>query len=202
MKDESGVLRVRPRALVRYLGLLLGIVIGAPQLIGCLYFLLNISEVAKNPVGAAFCFVVGFLSAYATYRWMTICGEVREQVISLRGWLGSCTVFPDQLADIRKVWGNGPGENASKFRYDLFDHNNQEIGRLPNTLALCVGFDKLIQHMQQLAAQSRKHYGKSSSAPPINLAHKPREEWTLEDLEQYKREKEGRWFTDHYSPEG
>ena len=187
MKDEFGVVRISPRGLIRYLGLTVGIVAGAPSVMGCLYYLINFSEIGEESSGAAFCFVLGPLIAFATYRWMMIGGEASEQVIALRGWWGSSTVLPDQLASIRRV--ETQVNSKRSWYYGLFDHGGREIGHVPSMLMACENWDRFLQHMQQLAADSRNRRGESPSENKRRPAGKPLDDLTADDLERYEHEK-------------
>ncbi|QDU94026.1 hypothetical protein [Lignipirellula cremea] len=186
--DSSQVTSIRIRPLIRYLGLLLGVVVGLPSWIGWVWFLLNPAEMVKNWDGLAFAVVIGGIALFATRGWVRIGGKSTERLIRLRGWWKTVSVAPQDLARIQKVvsmGSNSQGFNRREYNYHLEDHRGEPLGVIPGSLEICPGWDKFLQHLHNVAAASRRGRPHDTEPAP-GLADKPVEEWTSKDFEDYE----------------
>ncbi len=196
MKNDVISTRIRP--LIRYLGFVVGLVVGTPSGFGCLWWLIHPTEIVDNPIAVAFCFVLFPLIAWATYRWMSIGGTLSKNALILRGWFSTVNISPDALTEIRRLERTVMSKNVSgaagysartEYYYEMFDHRGESLGEVPSAVSICKDWDQFFQHMQELAAKSRK-LTPTSDVESRNLADIPPDEWTAEDIERYENEDE------------
>lgn len=191
MENDSPRTVVRPVAWIRYLGLLLGVVIGLPSWLGWGWFLFNPAELVANPGGVAFTIVIGGIALVATWRWMTIRGTSSESLICLRGWWRTVEVIPSDLSAVRLVqtsWQDTASGNLRRGQhYKMFDHRGESLGVVPWGLEISRDWDSFLNRLHRTARKSRQHFQQQSADKP-SLAELHVDDWTPSDIERYERE--------------
>lgn len=191
MPSDSSASVVRPAPLIRYLGLLLGVVVGLPSWLGWLWFLFNPADLVANPGGVAFTVVIGGIALIATWRWMKICGSSSDSLIRLRGWWRTLEVIPADLSAVRRMqtsWQDTASGNLRRGRhYEMFDHRGESLGVVPWGLEISRDWDSFLAGLHRTARKSRQHFEQQSADRP-SLAELHVDDWTATDIERYERE--------------
>jgi hypothetical protein len=154
MTDIAAPTTIRLRPLIRYLGGLLGFVAGAPSVFGCAYLLLHPVELVSNSFGPLFPLVLGPLIAWSTWKWWTICGTIGPEQVVLRGWFKTTIVERSRIEDVRRVYTEALNlEQASNrtWHYELFDAEGHSLGRVPDMVQACQGWDQFLERLRQAA---------------------------------------------------
>lgn len=186
MQKKLDTVTIGMRPIIRYLGLLVGIVAAAPSVFACLYLLFHPSEIISNPGGTAFPLVLGPLFVTVSVQWMKIGGVATPEIICLRGWFSTIRFTPDQLAHIRRIeysaYNSNRGTNEQKWHYEVFDHNNESLGEIPTSLLATQGWDNFLQHLHSMASRSRKIRNNLPVDEARDLLDIPASEWEIEDI--------------------
>ncbi|WP_437200966.1 hypothetical protein [Planctomicrobium sp. SH664] len=180
--------RIRLRPLLRYLGVTLGVVASAPTVLGILFFLLNPSELVRDPLSFLMCVAIAAPIVYGTFRWVTIQGVVTSDSILIRGWFKTVVVDPSRIIWIRKVKKQVKQEHRTRneWEYRLCDQKGRTLATVPAAIHASPGWEQFLQLMQRLASVNRIR--ENVTAADGHLLDIPVDEWTLQDLEKYERE--------------
>lgn len=174
---------IRLRPLIAVLGGLVGVVITAPGVIGCIAAALQPEAAAQEPGGVGFCLVQSVIGSWLTYRWLTIRGAADAHEFHLRGWVKTLAVPTCHVAEVRCVESQAIDDWGS--HEVLVDHRGESLGAIPSTLGICTEWTQFLAHLCRLAAASRAR-GPAAAEPPA-LEDIPVSEWTSEDIARYER---------------
>ncbi|QDU80135.1 hypothetical protein Pla110_18580 [Polystyrenella longa] len=182
---DNKAITITLRPLIRYLGLLLGIVGAAPSVFGLLYAMTHPSAILEDPWAIAFPLILGPLFTFMVYRWMFIGGQLTTEEVVLRGWFRTIRMPTADLAHVRQGSRRVDNNSGTSTRvyYELIDHNGKSLGEVPAMLLAGNGWKHFLERMHQVAAISRRVY---ESNVKLQLQDKPVDEWTIDDIERYE----------------
>ncbi len=157
MTDVERSISIRPRPVIRYLGLMVGVVAGLPSVFGIGFFLLNPGEIAANPGGAAFAFAIGTLCVWASWRWMAIRRTVSKDQIVLSGWFRTTRVSTAEVTKIEKVERSivrADGPVVYRWHYELRDREHNTLGEIPAMLHACRNWEPFLDMLYRIASSN------------------------------------------------